>query len=80
MWDTGNFGTFIVHGGGEMDEAATDTQFSNVKESSPAPGHVRKPSISFMEGKSADKRYFFYYFLWCSLSLNTSLAVYFGFH
>ncbi|XP_015895182.3 serine/threonine-protein kinase 1 isoform X2 [Ziziphus jujuba] len=52
----GNFGTFIVHGGGEMDEAATDTQFSNVKESSPAPGHVRKPSISFMEGKSADKR------------------------
>lgn len=63
---TGNFGTVIVHGGDDMDEAATEMQLSNVKESSLAPGHLKRPSISFTESKSADPRYFFtIYFSHC---------------
>lgn len=53
----GNFGTVVVRGGDEVAEAATEMQLSNVK-SSLAPGHLRRPSITFMESKSADPRYF----------------------
>lgn len=63
---TGNFGTVIFHGVDEMDETATETQLSNVKESSLAPGHLRRPSISFAESKLANPRYFFtLYFSHC---------------
>ncbi|KAF3431600.1 hypothetical protein FNV43_RR26331 [Rhamnella rubrinervis] len=52
----GNFGTFIVHGGDEMNETAIEMHLSNVKESSLTPGHLRRPSVSFTESKSADPR------------------------
>lgn len=50
----GIFGTVIVHGGDEIDETATVSRVSGVREPSPTPGILETPSVSKSHASSVE--------------------------